>query len=149
MKNLGIVGNTVLDTREGYRKIEDLVGFDNQWILFHNFNNDTNTYRKVDNIWMDGKGDIIEIELNEGNKFKIAVDNKLYLKNNELVELISAKNIKKGDMIFGSKYYYKVKEVCSRIKEIVFNLGIPNIHNFLIFDEKYLEDFTGILIKCN
>ena len=149
MKNWGVSGNTILDTRKGYMKIDDLIGSDNQWILFHNSKENVNVYRKANNIRVCGKYGIVEIELIEGNKFRVADESKFYLKNDESIELIEAKDIKKDNMIFGSKYYYKVKEVYSKVKETIYNLDIPDIHNFFIFDENYLGNFTGILIKCN
>ena len=147
MKTSGIFGGSIVDTTEGSKKIKELIGRDDVWLLCRDFKNGANIFRKAYDIHLNGKKyPTMEIELTDNSKFKISTNEEFYLKSEKLVK---AKNIKSSNMIFGFKYHHRVKKVNNGSLENIYNLTIPNIHNFFIFNINYIGDSTGILISSN
>ena len=141
-----ITEDSIINTTEGYKSIKELVGRDDIWVMTHLFNGNINIYRKAYDIKKTRKNEkIITIEMTDNSRFSTTLDHEFYLENEQKVK---AKDLNVNEMLFGFSQYHRIKKIIyEEIKEDVYNLTIPELHNYFILDKNYLGEYTGVLVK--
>jgi S-adenosylmethionine synthetase len=134
--------DTLIKTKDGHKKISEINVKDNVYTI----NEDTRNIelKKVLNIFEKSKEDsyeLLELELENGEKIKITENHEVMLKNGEWIK---AKYLKENDDIFNYiKKSIKVKNIKKIEKEKTYDLSIDDNHNYFVGNSDILVHNSG------